>query len=60
MDLKERLDKILSGSGISSRSEVKKLIRSGRISVNGEPALTPEMRIDRESSEVRYQDSDTL
>ena len=54
MDLKERLDKILSGSGISSRSEVKKLIRSGRISVNGEPALTPEMRIDRESSEVRF------
>lgn len=52
--MKERLDKILTGTGISSRSEVKRLIKAGRITVDGRAALSPEMKIDREGSEVRF------
>lgn len=51
--LKERLDKIITGAGISSRSEVKKLIRAGRVTVDGETVLDPESKIDRDGSEVR-------
>ncbi len=54
MDLKERLDKILTGSGVASRSEAKKLIRDGRVMVDGKPVQSPEEKIDRENSEVRF------
>ena len=54
MDLKERLDKILTGSGVASRSEAKKLIRDGRVTVDGKPVQSPEEKIDRENSEVRF------
>ena len=54
MDLKERLDKILTGSGVASRSEAKKLIRDGRVMVDGKPVQSPEEKIDREYSEVRF------
>ena len=50
--MKERLDKIIVSSGVASRSEVKRMIRSGRVTVNGAPAITPEMKVDRESTEV--------
>ena len=52
--MKERLDKIITGAGISSRSEVKKLIRSGRVTVNGETVLDPEAKLDRDRSEVMF------
>ncbi|MBR0351712.1 MAG: rRNA pseudouridine synthase [Oscillospiraceae bacterium] len=51
--LKERLDKILAGAGISSRSDVKKLIRAGRVTVNGAAAQSPDMKIERGASTVR-------
>ena len=54
MDLKERLDKILTGSGVASRSEAKKLIRDGKVTVDGKPVILPEAKIDRENSEVRF------
>ena len=53
MDLKERLDKIIAGAGETSRSDVKKLVRAGRVTVNGMPALSAEMKLERESSVVR-------
>ena len=41
-----RLDKFLSNSGQGSRSIVKKLIKSGRISVNGETVKSGDIQID--------------
>ena len=36
-----RLDKFLADMGLGTRSEVKKDIRKGLISVNGTPVSTP-------------------
>ncbi|MDO4982123.1 MAG: pseudouridine synthase [Eubacteriales bacterium] len=41
-----RLDKYLSDMGIASRKELKQLIRSGRVSVDGKSVLLPETKID--------------
>ena len=48
----ERLDKLISGAGLASRSEAKQLIRQGRITVDGRPALSPEQKVDTETSSV--------
>lgn len=47
-----RLDKFLAQSGAGTRSEVKKLIRSGRVQVNGCIEKRPEAGIDAERDEV--------
>lgn len=49
----ERLDKILSSTGRWSRREVKELIRTGRVTVDGHPAQSPEDKADRDGSEIR-------
>ncbi len=41
-----RLDKYIAGAGAASRSEVKKLIRMGAVTVNGTAASGADMRID--------------
>lgn len=41
-----RLDKFLANAGIGTRSEVKKMIRSGRITVDGEMVKRPEYQTD--------------
>ncbi|MBR5344068.1 MAG: rRNA pseudouridine synthase [Oscillospiraceae bacterium] len=41
-----RLDKYLSDLGIASRREVKELLRSGRVTVDGAMALRPEQKLD--------------
>lgn len=41
-----RLDKLLTELGIGSRSEVKKYIRSGLVTVNGEVVKKPEQKVD--------------
>lgn len=41
-----RLDKLLANMGIGTRSEVKSLIKSGRVSVNGETVKKPEIKVD--------------
>ena len=41
-----RLDKLLTELGTGSRSEVKKYIRSGLVTVNGEVVKKPEQRVD--------------
>lgn len=47
-----RLDKYLTELGVGTRSEVKKLIRAKQITVNGEPAVRPEQKIDEQKDEV--------
>lgn len=47
-----RLDKILASSGRWSRKEVKKLIREGRVLVDGKAAQTAEQKCDPELTEL--------
>lgn len=49
-----RLDKYLSGSGRFSRSEAGKVIRCGRITVNGEITKNPAVHIDENTAEVFF------
>jgi 16S rRNA pseudouridine516 synthase len=42
---KERLDKILSNNGFGSRKTVRRLIRDGAVSVNGETVLLPDAHV---------------
>ena len=47
-----RLDRLISSQGRYSRNEVKKLIRDGLVTVNGEKAATSDMQVDPAVSEV--------
>ena len=47
-----RIDRFLAEAGIESRRKVKDVIRSGRVSVNGEALLTPDTKIDEEHDVV--------
>lgn len=47
-----RLDKYLADMGLGTRSELKKIIRSGRVQVDGIPAKKPEEKIDFEKQIV--------
>ena len=42
----ERLDKILAGTGLWSRKEVKELVRQGRVLADGRPVRRPEEKYD--------------
>lgn len=42
----ERLDKVFSSCGISTRSECQTLIKRGRVTVNGERVKTPSLKVD--------------
>ena len=48
-----RLDKLISASGLASRRETAALVRLGRITVDGRPALSPDEKVDPESAEIR-------
>lgn len=48
----ERLDKILSSQGIGTRSEARRLIRSGRVSVDGRVLCDPAAKILPENCEI--------
>ena len=47
-----RLDKILSDMGIASRSELRQIIKSGRVMVDGLTVTAPEKRIDSDSARI--------
>lgn len=47
-----RLDKYLADMGIASRRELKQVIRSGRVSVDGAAVTSPELKLDPEKSAV--------
>lgn len=48
-----RLDRILTEMGAGSRQEVKKLIRKGQVSVNGNIVRKPEEKVPEESADIR-------
>ena len=52
-----RLDKFLCEMNIGSRQDVKKIIRAGKITVNGLPSLKPEMKIEEMTDKVVYNDT---
>lgn len=45
----QRLDKIISDSGVATRSEAKALIKARAVTIDGEPALSPERKLDPEA-----------
>lgn len=47
-----RLDKLLSECGVGSRKEIKQLIKSGRVSVDGSAAASPEQKLDTDKADV--------
>ncbi|SHK38977.1 pseudouridine synthase [Hespellia stercorisuis] len=49
-----RLDKYLADMGLGTRSEVKRSIARGAVTVDGQPVRKPEHKIDQTSSEVRF------
>ncbi len=48
----ERLDKILSHAGCGTRRDVKRILHSGAVCVNGEVVYTPDAHIDLERDEI--------
>lgn len=48
----ERLDKFLCDSGAGTRSQVKPIIKSGRVTVDGIPARDPAMKVDPQKQTV--------
>ena len=48
----ERLDKILCDCGAGSRSQVKAILKSGRVTVDGRPVKDGSMKLDVETSAV--------
>ena len=49
---KLRLDRVLSEAGVASRSELRAIIRSGRVAVDGAVVTEPETKVDREHSDI--------
>lgn len=50
--MKIRLDKYLADMGAGTRSEVKKAIRNGNVTVNGTVVLRPETKVDTEADGI--------
>lgn len=48
----ERLDKVLSNSGYGSRKDVKKLVKQGKVKVDGAIVKTSDVQVDIEKSEI--------
>ena len=48
----QRLDKILSEAGVASRKELKDMIRSGRVTVNGVTVKSPDAKFDETAAEI--------
>lgn len=50
-----RLDKLLAETGAGSRSEVKKILKNGAVTVNGAMEKRPDRKIDTDCDTVMYQ-----
>lgn len=50
-----RLDKYLADAGIGTRSEIKNYIKKGYVTVNGEPAKKPDIKISPDDDEIVFQ-----
>ena len=51
----ERLDKFLCDSGIGTRSQVKAILKSGAVTVDGKPERDNSRKIDPEIQQICYQ-----
>ena len=49
-----RLDKFLVACAIGSRTEVKNLLKAGRVTVNGKKEKSAKLQIDEERDEIRF------
>lgn len=49
-----RLDKFLTEMGLGTRSEVKKLLKTKQITVNGEVVTKPETKVEPENDQISY------
>ena len=49
-----RLDKYLADMGIGTRQEVKRYIRQGRVSIDGNPAKSPETKIEEKARKITF------
>ena len=49
-----RLDKFLVACAVGSRTEVKNLLKSGRVMVNGKKEKSAKLQIDEERDEIRF------
>src|SRR4051812_21146690 len=54
-----RLDKMLGNMGYGSRSEIKKAVKLGRVTVNGVKAADSGLQVDPEAAKVEW-DSDIV
>ena len=50
-----RLDKFLCDNNIGTRSQVKEYIKKGQVTVNGQTAKKPEIKVDEERDTVTFQ-----
>ncbi|MDO4322055.1 MAG: pseudouridine synthase [Lachnospiraceae bacterium] len=50
-----RLDKFLTLAGVGTRSEVKKILKTGTVAVNGVPVKRPEQKIEPEADRITCQ-----
>ena len=55
-----RLDKYLADAGAGTRSQVKEKIRKGKVTVNGQPAKKPELKVDPASDVVEVRGVEPL
>lgn len=53
MSAMQRLDKVLARAGVGSRNDARKLVRAGRVDVNGLPAVDAGMKVDPDRDDVR-------
>ena len=53
---KQRIDKIISNCGLGSRKEIKKYIKDGYVSVNGEIKRSPEFYADPQMDKILFKD----
>lgn len=49
----QRLDKLLSAADVASRKELREIIRSGRVTVDGAVIRTPDAKVNEASADVR-------
>ena len=49
-----RLDKFLADSGVGTRTDVKKRIREGRITVNDAVGKKPDLKVDPEQDQILF------